>query len=135
MLVVADNLYAFVEALLLFYGQNSIDINWTDRHGNTVLHVACSEPMLDERIMSALLRFPGADTSATNLDGNTPLHLFCEKFSSPACTDHLEAFFSKGADINAQNNFGETLLHKVPSPLLFPSPHFSLSLTHLHRRA
>ena len=102
-----------VEEILRFYQANNIDINTRDAHGNTALHCACQEPVLDERIITGLLRFPGVDVSAQNLDGNTPLHFFCEKFSNPACQDYIDQFLSMGADVNAANVFGETLLHKA----------------------
>jgi len=112
-LAIKENLYVFVEELLNYYGRNLVNINFTDQQKNTVLHKACSEPILDERILIALLRFPGIDVHLQNLDGNTPLHLLCEKFSMPTVVDHLNVFFSLGAEINVQNEFGESLLHKA----------------------
>lgn len=102
-----------VDEILAFYKENNIDINIRDSHGNTALHCACQEPVLDERIITGLLKFPGVDVCAQNLDGNTPLHFFCEKFANPACQDYIDMFLSMGADVNAANAFGETLLHKA----------------------
>jgi len=102
-----------VEELLHYYQDNNIDINARDSHGNTALHCACQEPVLDERIITGLLKFPGVDVRAQNLDGNTPLHFFCEKFANPSCQDYIDQFLSMGADVNAANSFGETLLHKA----------------------
>ena len=102
-----------VQELLRFYLENGVPINSTNRSGYTALHVACSEQNLDERILTGLLKFPGIDVCAQNSDGNTPLHCFCEKFSSPMCQEYVDIFLSMGADINSANNFGETLLHKA----------------------
>jgi len=102
-----------VEEILRFYQENGLDINHRDQNGNTALHCACQEPVLDERIITGLLKFPGVDVRATNQDGNTPLHFFCEKFANPACQDYIDQFLSMGADVNAANSFGETLLHKA----------------------
>lgn len=107
------NLPLMVEELLRFFQENGCPINHPDSHGNTALHCACQEQLLDERIITGLLRQPGIDVRAVNLDGNTPLHFFCEKFSSPLCSDYVEQFLSMGADVNAANSFGETLLHKA----------------------
>ena len=72
-----------VDEILAFYKENNIDINIRDSHGNTALHCACQEPVLDERIITGLLKFPGVDVCAQNLDGNTPLHLWGETVASP----------------------------------------------------
>jgi len=91
-----------VQELLRFYLENGVPINSTNRSGYTALHVACSEQNLDERILTGLLKFPGIDVCAQNSDGNTPLHCFCEKFSSPMCQEYVDIFLSMGADINCK---------------------------------
>lgn len=53
------------------------------------------------------------DVRAQNVDQNTPLHYFCEKFSSPNCKEPLTKFLELGADVNAVNRFKETPLHKA----------------------
>jgi len=112
-LAIQENLFVFVEEILIYYGHNLVNINFSDVQKNTVLHKACSESVIDERILIALLRFPGIDVHLQNVDGNTPLHLFCEKFGRPSVIEHLNVFFTLGADVNAQNEFGESLLHKA----------------------
>jgi len=112
-LMIQSNLPLMVDEILHFYMENGIDINERDSHGNTPLHCVCQEPVIDERIMSGLLKYPGIDVRAQNLDGNTPLHFFCEKFANPSCQDYIDQFLSMGADVNAANSFGETLLHKA----------------------
>jgi len=112
-LMIQSNLPLMVEEMLRYYSENNIDINARVTHGNTALHCACQEPVLDERILTGLLKYPGVDVRAQNLDGNTPLHFFCEKFANPSCQDYIEQFLSMGADVNAANSFGETLLHKA----------------------
>eukprot|EP00727_Mastigamoeba_balamuthi_P007856 m51a1_g3691 putative ankyrin repeat-containing protein (731) ;mRNA; f:350527-353786 len=104
---------AAVTDILEFYEKNNIDINHQDTSGNTVLHVACQEPQLEERVLASLLNFKGINVSAKNMDANTPLHYFCERFSSPACQDLLELFKRRGANFNEANTFGETPLHKA----------------------
>lgn len=58
---------------------------------------------------------PASDINVNieNEDKNTPLHYFCQKFRSPNCTDAFEIFIEKGANVSAQNNNGETPLHKA----------------------
>jgi len=112
-LMIQSNLPLMVDEMLRYYLENNIDINARDTHGNTPLHCVCQEPVLDERIITGLLKFPGVDVRAQNLDGNTPLHFFCEKFANPSCQDYIDQFLSMGADVNAANSFGETLLHKA----------------------
>jgi len=112
-LMIQSNLPLMVDEMLRYYMENNIDINSRDTHGNTPLHCVCQEPVLDERIITGLLKYPGVDVRAQNLDGNTPLHFFCEKFANPSCQDYIDQFLSMGADVNAANSFGETLLHKA----------------------
>jgi len=55
----------------------------------------------------ALLLQAGADASAKNAYGSTPLHVACAARASEAC----KALVAAGAGINAVNNGGWTPLH------------------------
>ncbi|KAH3732578.1 serine/threonineprotein kinase [Pelomyxa schiedti] len=100
-----------VAELLKFYTTHRLDINLQDKQGYSVLHHAVQ--VSDEQIVSQLLRIPGINVRLQNLDMNTPLHYFCEKFRSPKCDEVFAKFLEMGADVNAVNRFGETPLHKL----------------------
>lgn len=51
---------------------------------------------------------------ALDKDGNTPLHVFAQKFVSPNhCEEIVGQFLERGADINGKNTKWDTPLHKV----------------------
>lgn len=59
-----------------------------------------------------LLRFPGVDVTKQNVGANTPLHYFCQNFTSVNVEHVLDIFLQKGANIDAANDQGETPLHR-----------------------
>eukprot|EP01107_Rhizomastix_libera_P014113 TRINITY_DN422_c0_g1_i2.p1 TRINITY_DN422_c0_g1~~TRINITY_DN422_c0_g1_i2.p1 ORF type:complete len:821 (-),score=198.20 TRINITY_DN422_c0_g1_i2:30-2492(-) len=99
-----------VSELLNGYKQHKIDINLQDKLGNSALHLACQ--YCDEQIICLILHFDGINVNLKNQDDNTPLHYFCEKFSSPQCQDPFQLFIAHHVDVNAVNKNGETPLHK-----------------------
>lgn len=92
---------SIVEDILKFYKEHKLDINTPDRLGNTPLHHACR--CASDQVLFLLLHFEEVDVRAQNVDQNTPLHYFCEKFSSPNCKEPLTKFLELGADVNAVN--------------------------------
>jgi ankyrin repeat protein len=100
-----------VELLLQAYQQTKADINLRDKNGYTALHMAVATT--DDKILLRLLQFDGIDVDVGNDDKNRPLHYFCQKFKSPNCSDPFQIFIEKGCNVNAQNNNGETPLHKA----------------------
>jgi ankyrin repeat protein len=82
----------------------------SDRAGNTPLHLAASG---DATILATLLRCHVIDINARNLDRNTPLHYFMQRFASPNYMVPWSLFISRGANLNEQNKYGETPLHKA----------------------
>lgn len=80
----------------------AVPVNVRDRHGNTILSVACQNGL---KKMAKLALRRGADINARNYKGNTPLH-FCYAYGYG---DTLGAYLtSKGADTSLKNHFGAT---------------------------
>lgn len=95
------------------------------RQLETPLHRACNA-WDNEHIIITLLNHPGKNIACLNdenvaavrvdvqnMDANTPLHTFCQKFRNPNCEEPFNLFMQKKADVNAKNKQGETPLHKV----------------------
>ena len=111
--MIQENQPLLIKEILSFYSKYKCDINFRDSNECTALHSACQERNMDERILTYLLDYPGIDVQAKNLDGNTPLHYFCEKFSSPSAPEYMDRFIQMGAAVNVANDLGETLVHKA----------------------
>lgn len=99
-----------VDLLLQAYKEAKVDINTKDKNGYTVLHQAVTS---DDKILVRILQTEGIDVDVENADKNRPLHYFCQKFKSPNCSEPFQLFIEKGCNVNAQNNNGETPLHKA----------------------
>lgn len=80
---------------------------------DTPLHVAVRMPQ--EAFAAALLDCPGVDVQAKNVDGNTPLHLFCKSFVSDVqkCARIFDKLRARGARVDDTNSAGETPLHRA----------------------
>ena len=72
------------------------DINWQDKHGDTLLHTASRHANVKH--IKQLLKM-GANPSLLNRAGNTPLHLLCTR----GTIEGLDALIKAGADVNATN--------------------------------
>lgn len=94
-----------VEALIK---KRLADIDWKDLNHSTVLHYASGRGHRD--IVEALLN-NGANASAANLGGSTPL-----MFASKAGI--VEVLIRHGADLNARDHRGRTALFGRKSPSL-----------------
>jgi ankyrin repeat protein len=105
-----NNDVEIVDLLLLAYKEAKVDINTKDKNGYTALHQAVQS---DDQILIRILRVEGIDVDVENADKNRPLHYFCQKFKSPNCSEPFQLFVEKGCNVNAQNNNGETPLHKA----------------------
>lgn len=91
---------------------SSEDVNVAlPKTGNTPLHEACIER--EEQILNTLLKFDGIDVDRRNMNDNTPLHYFCEKWNSPKYLESFNLFIKCGADVNALNSNGETPIFKA----------------------
>eukprot|EP00466_Bigelowiella_natans_P003165 jgi/Bigna1/52930/estExt_Genewise1Plus.C_130129 len=75
------------------------DPDTVDKHGNTVLHIACQNG--HKRMIKVCLRW-GANLNAQNMEGQTPLH-FLFNYHYEDLGSYL---ISKGADDSICNNFG-----------------------------
>jgi len=105
-----------VERLLDFYKKNQLDVNVVDSYGWTPLHCAtfyCSGKQAEDIIVKALLETPGISIDIETVDGNLPLHYFCQKFVNPSCTDLGLLLTKKQSSVNKINKNGETPLHKA----------------------
>lgn len=109
-LALRNNDADMVDALLQAYKEAKVDINTKDKNGYTALHTAVTS---DDHILVRVLRWEGIDVDVENADKNRPLHYFCQKFKSPNCAEPFQLFVDKGGNMNAQNNNGETPLHKA----------------------
>eukprot|EP01132_Coremiostelium_polycephalum_P004253 gene4253-5323_t len=111
--VIKNNDFEMIQLLLEYYHSNQSDeINQIDTEGYTPLHVAVSTDCSDNMLIY-LLKHPTIKVNVRNIDGNAPLHYFCQRFHSPECQKIAQLLFEKGAEVNAQNNNGETPLHKA----------------------
>ncbi|GAM29061.1 hypothetical protein SAMD00019534_122370 [Acytostelium subglobosum LB1] len=111
--IIKQNDLEMLNILLEHYTQNKVDdINHADKEGYTPLHVAVSSDISDN-ITIQILKHPTTNVHVKNVDGNTPLHYFCQKYRSPECQKIVQMFIEKGANVNEQNNNGETPLHKA----------------------
>jgi ankyrin repeat protein len=103
----------FVDLLVYHHKTSHIDSDFLeirDNHGDTPLHMAVRFSLGIPRLLISY----GADVSARNLDGNTPLH------GCMSQSDHMTAIptalllLQHGAFVNARNDtVGETVLHVV----------------------
>ena len=59
--------------LLLFHFENEIDVNKSNRSGNTPLYLACARGYFE--IVKLLLSHPKIDINKSNLYYLTPLHI------------------------------------------------------------
>lgn len=85
------------------------DINATDYHGSSPLHLACQRGHQDATIW---LLDKGADMNLEDNDGNTPLHLCCANGHEECVKTLLYAAYGpQKIEINAANSRGDTPLH------------------------
>jgi ankyrin repeat protein len=103
------------EPLLKLLGASGGNINTTDADGNTPLHRAGQDLLIDR---TASLIASGADLNATNHQGRTPLHKFAEKIWSwdtdeTSTNSPFRLLVKSGANVNAQDNDGLTPLHML----------------------
>ncbi|CAB9497493.1 repeat domain-containing protein 55 [Seminavis robusta] len=89
---------------LLLEGGADINARTTEKL-LTPLHVVCKGQNI---VTAELFILHGADLSAKDYQGNTPLHLLCQTKGHEAYVGRL---LRKGAPVNMQNNKGETPLH------------------------
>ena len=101
------------EPLLKLLGSGGGNINEADADGNTPLHRAGQDHLIDR--MASLIA-SGADINATNHQGRTPLHQFAEKIwiwdtDETTTNSPFRLLVKSGANVNAQDNDGWTPLH------------------------
>src|SRR3989338_909581 len=90
-------------------------INAQDCNGWTLFHGVASNQHF--KACSVLLESLDIDPTSTNNEGTTALH-YLVRYSVPhdeqmTYESLLHQFFKRGADLNAQNNYGEAPLHSA----------------------
>ncbi|XP_044167579.1 uncharacterized protein LOC114962688 [Acropora millepora] len=87
-----------------------------DQNGNTLLHKLCNCNLSQENECFCLLLQGGADTNASNEDGDTPLHILCRKINrlSPQRERHYRKYIdllrSYGANYRLKNKSNFSVL-------------------------
>lgn len=90
-----------------------------DQNGNTLLHKLCNCDLSEENRCFCLLLQEGADTNASNEDGDTPLHILCRKVNrlSPQRERYYRKYISQlrlyGADYRLKNKRNFSVLELV----------------------
>jgi len=105
-----------LEALQALLKDDTFNVNMTNKYGDTPLHVAVQRTKWDDNALQFLLTLlaaPKLEVDTRNQDQNTPFHYFCQKFDHPSMLGPFNRFIERGANVNAQNTFGETPMHKA----------------------
>ena len=101
-----------LQLLMKCNDDGKINPNAQDGDGWTALHHACNK-WENEFLMVMLLRNPAVRVDIVNVDGNTVLHTFCQKYKNPKCEEAFNMLIQRGANVNAKNSQRETPLHKA----------------------
>jgi len=102
-----------VEEVERFLADPKTDVNQRSSNGETCLHAAVIGRQWSQEetsILNMILKHDAIDVTIPNKRGNTALHYFCKNYKLPDPTI-VELFIEKGANLNAQNDHGETTLH------------------------
>ncbi|MBO4349339.1 MAG: ankyrin repeat domain-containing protein, partial [Proteobacteria bacterium] len=91
---------------LKWYIDHGADVKVTDKHGNNLLHSKTFNPEMRGMMLNYNL-----DINAKNEEGQTPLF-----FVDLKNTDLLSAYIKAGADINARDKHGNTIVHYQFAP-------------------
>ncbi|XP_029197561.2 uncharacterized protein LOC114962686 [Acropora millepora] len=90
-----------------------------DQNGNTLLHKLCNYHLSQQKHCFCLLLQEGADTNASNEDGDTPLHIVCRKINrlSPQREGYYRKYISLlrayGANYRLKNKSNFSVLELV----------------------
>jgi ankyrin repeat protein len=104
-----------VRALLYLFNQNGVDVNIKDQFGRTLLHWACQYiNTIPLDTFKRLIEVKGADINVQDNNRNTPLHNAIGKFQ-PGCDVTILTYLldQNGVNVNINDAFGRTLLHKA----------------------
>ena len=99
-------LFAESADTLKWYIDHGADVKVIDKHGNSLLHSKTFNPEMRGMMLNYNL-----DINAKNDEGQTPLF-----FIDLNDTDLLSAYINAGADINARDKHGNTIVHYQFAP-------------------
>jgi ankyrin repeat protein len=95
-----------LEAVEYLIDDHKMDVDDSNLYGSTPLHLAVEHGHGD---MVRLLLSRGADVWATDLEGNTSLHIICES-GNPTKEHIMRMLLARGSQVNQMNNQGQTPL-------------------------
>lgn len=87
--------------------KNGANVNGVDNDGNTTLHLSCR---MHQDVLAEELINLGANVNIKNKRGNTPLLEVPDRYHYHSPIEIIKKLILAGADVNALNNKGETVL-------------------------
>ena len=102
-----NNNFSLIKKIIYLGGNITI----SDYFGNNLLHYSLSESNID--LLKYYLNFNVINLNFSNLNGNTPLHLYLILLYNKKITFDDQVIYNmiKKTDLNIQNNDGNTILH------------------------
>ena len=107
------------------------DITISDYLGNNLLHYCIATMDNNHKLLNYYISLDKINTNFTNLDGNTPLHMYLIDYGKNVNKDILKKLIKK-TNLNIQNHQGNTCLHLLTKYSLIESVEEELILKELN---